>query len=398
MMSAVESLQIEESRRRRDREFVLRNETRSPIGLLLTLTMLGIGITEWVSWQRYLPFAAAVALLNVGSAATAAIILRSFGRGGMPSTIARLDLAQIGMSSAGGLIWGLAPGLLGLDVSVAANAVVVIFQAALLTITTVSMGTDRRRYNAFCIPLVIGTSLSNLAIGGRFQITVAIGVVLFFLFLRTLHREINETFVENIRLTEELGLLAVTDSLTKIANRAMWDRTIEEFEQRPSASEPIAVLIADVDWFKQVNDTFGHAAGDRVLVSISQRLLSVVKSTDTVARIGGDEFAILVRDVRSDAELDSITERITSHLLHDFMYDGNSVPVSTSVGSARQLHGEAVLDVMRRADEDLYANKRNRPLWRPVLLSLDRPDESDAPPASDATATLPATTLHAPRR
>ncbi len=340
--------------------FVLRNEARSSAGVALTLTMLGAGITEWVPIRRYLLFAAVIAVSNVASALMASRALR-FLKSGV-SDVQWLLKCEMLLSGLGGCIWGLAPLLLGLTIDPAPSAVIVIFQGSLLSITTISLGTDRFRYLVFSLPLVVCTVISNMVIGGRLQHIVAAGIVLFGLFLQGLQREIGRTFSENLDLSSQLEKLAKTDALTGIVNRHGWNEAIVEAIASEDRASRFGIVVADVDRFKGMNDTFGHEVGDQVLVSIAQRLASVVKSGDTVARLGGDEFGVLLRNIESEADLSSIVERIRNNLEHDVIHSGVATAVSISLGAALSDGTLRPAEVLASADRAMYADKRLRKL------------------------------------
>jgi diguanylate cyclase (GGDEF)-like protein len=120
----------------------------------------------------------------------------------------------------------------------------------------------------------------------------------------------------------------------------------------------VAVLLLDLDGFKQINDSFGHEAGDQVLIAVSQRLRGCLRPADTVARLGGDEFTILLEDITDLAEATRVAERIAGSLRTSFMVEGHETTVSTSIGIAvnepRDLDPS---DMLRNADRAMYEAK-----------------------------------------
>jgi diguanylate cyclase (GGDEF)-like protein len=366
--------------RRRSEEFVLRNESRSPIGVVLTLSLLGIGISVYVSVIRYLVFAGVIAALNVGSSICAGEWLRS--PEGNERQAALWSTTQKVASALGGCMWGLAPFVIGVTSEEAtANAILVIFQAALLTISVLSMGTDRQRFELFAGSLVLFAAGTNAIMGGRLHLITAFGMVTFGLFMLSLQREVGRTFVQNIELTlknetlvadlsaanaelsrdnRQLQQLAITDPLTGVANRNGWDIAVSDALGEGSTESKTAMIIADLDDFKGVNDSLGHEAGDQVLQLVARRLQSCVKDTDTVARFGGDEFGILLRGIRSDDDLALITERLEGRLIQDFVYEDKATHITISLGSARHRPGCDPAAVLREADQRLYEKKRTR--------------------------------------
>ncbi|NMO51334.1 EAL domain-containing protein [Actinoplanes sp. TBRC 11911] len=148
---------------------------------------------------------------------------------------------------------------------------------------------------------------------------------------------------------------AYHDPLTGLANRALFrERLVAAIE----AQRPVAVLFADLDDFKLINDSYGHAMGDRVLHAIADRLRGCVAPDDMVARLGGDEFAVVLDHRPGDAE--PVGLRMLAALGKPFLIDGHSIRVGASIGlvvpePGEQLSADALL---RRADAAMYAGKR----------------------------------------
>ena len=127
------------------------------------------------------------------------------------------------------------------------------------------------------------------------------------------------------------------DSLTGLVNRARFEVRLADLldarDQSPRDSQHVAVLFIDLDGFKPVNDRYGHAAGDAVLVGVAARLRESTRGTDVIARFGGDEFAVLV-EVRDHDEVEAVAERILHALKRPFLYDGSELSVGASIGIA----------------------------------------------------------------
>jgi len=181
------------------------------------------------------------------------------------------------------------------------------------------------------------------------------------------------TLLENLRLTRqmqnavmtlrsnqvELVHFALHDPLTDLPNRVLFgDRIEHALARRTSPGRRVAVLLCDLDSFKDVNDTLGHSSGDEVLVSAADRLSSCVRPGDTVARIGGDEFAILIDDASSVDEVASVAARVCSAMRSPFTVAGRDFIVHASVGIAMGNQHDAKSDeLLRDADVALYAAK-----------------------------------------
>jgi diguanylate cyclase (GGDEF)-like protein len=167
--------------------------------------------------------------------------------------------------------------------------------------------------------------------------------------------------IENGRLYHELHERSLHDPLTGLANRSLFfDRVghgITRLARRPGAM--VAVLFIDLDNFKTVNDTLGHARGDRLLALVAERLRTVVRVMDTVARLGGDEFALLLEDLTSVDGALVVAERALSVLATPFDLAVQSVNVSASIGVAVRADGSAGADeLIQEADEAMYEAKR----------------------------------------
>lgn len=167
----------------------------------------------------------------------------------------------------------------------------------------------------------------------------------------------------NHKLAEHaLRRIAYEDALTGLGNRRMLEeRWNAELSQRATftSSKLIAVLMIDLDKFKPINDCFGHAAGDEVLKSAANRLRQSVRSDDTVVRMGGDEFVILLTDLASQADAEKICRRITEAFDEPFVVAGRNVCVGATVGASLYLHhGNDIETLLSAADQALYRMKR----------------------------------------
>jgi diguanylate cyclase (GGDEF)-like protein len=167
-----------------------------------------------------------------------------------------------------------------------------------------------------------------------------------------------------LRLTEDMTHLARHDLLTNLPNRGLLlDRVEHALQMSRRRGTRIALLFVDLDGFKPVNDRFGHAAGDAVLVDVAGRLTGCVRQSDTVARLGGDEFALLLEDVHPP-EVSSACDRILAALSRGAHVAGHQLALSASVGVAFGDSSETAESMLRNADLAMYeAKSRGKNQW-----------------------------------
>ena len=162
------------------------------------------------------------------------------------------------------------------------------------------------------------------------------------------------------RQQETLERLAHYDALTGLPNRVLLtDRLEQHIAQAARRREQLAVCYLDLDGFKDVNDAWGHAAGDELLVQAAERMRQVLRATDTVARLGGDEFVLLLDQAASEAEVSQVAERVLEALATPYLLDRCSARVTTSVGIALYpQHGHTPGHLLRNADQAMLRAKR----------------------------------------
>jgi diguanylate cyclase (GGDEF)-like protein len=169
--------------------------------------------------------------------------------------------------------------------------------------------------------------------------------------------------LRNAVLLKHVQDLAERDALTGAANRRMFQQSLERIlaDGSPARSERItAVLFIDLDDFKVVNDTLGHAAGDALLVSVTERIGGLVRASDLVARLGGDEFAILTDDEPDLKRSRAMAERLIRELRAPYLIGEHPVSVTASIGIATARDAvEGAADLVRNADVAMYMAKAN---------------------------------------
>ena len=164
---------------------------------------------------------------------------------------------------------------------------------------------------------------------------------------------------ERKKMEAQLLYAAGHDDLTGLPNRTLLlDRLQSSLSLAERERVGLSVLFIDVDGFKEVNDACGHAVGDLLLQQIAKRLGDCVRQSDTVGRLGGDEFLIILNKVHSDDAMLSVAEKVRDELASEFDIDGVVVNVSASIGVARfPENGKQPLDLVQYADQAMYKAK-----------------------------------------
>ncbi|WP_203565936.1 GGDEF domain-containing protein [Aurantimonas aggregata] len=172
-------------------------------------------------------------------------------------------------------------------------------------------------------------------------------------------RHLASTIADRVHLHQEVTRRATHDDLTGLPNRAHFRARLAEAHRRLERyGTRFAVHAFDLDHFKTVNDTHGHAAGDRVLQQVAERVLATVRSTDVVARLGGDEFAILQFPIGECQEAEILGRRVAAAVSQPLLDKGQRVLVGASVGVTICNHSAGTIDeIMHQADTALYAAK-----------------------------------------
>ncbi|HWL37660.1 MAG TPA: sensor domain-containing diguanylate cyclase [Frankiaceae bacterium] len=166
------------------------------------------------------------------------------------------------------------------------------------------------------------------------------------------------SYLEMARLCRDLAYVATHDPLTEVANRCLLSERLEAClaSSRRAVHEP-SLLVVDLDDFKAVNDRYGHVVGDEVLVGTAARLRESVRLGDLVARIGGDEFAVLFEKVPDPGLLSEIAERVARRCAEPYATTAGPVRCRASVGLALGQPGDFAYELLGRADAAMYAEK-----------------------------------------
>lgn len=167
--------------------------------------------------------------------------------------------------------------------------------------------------------------------------------------------------IERKRAEERLTYLAQYDHLTGLVNRSLFrDRLAQAMARSKRLQQPLGIMLLDLDRFKAVNDTLGHDVGDELLKAVSERLKSCVREVDTVARMGGDEFTIILEGVASDHSVVVVAKRIIESILTVFELRGHKISVGVSIGITVYPQDDHNIDeLLKHADSAMYRAKQS---------------------------------------
>ena len=225
------------------------------------------------------------------------------------------------------------------------------------TVTTPARELVLDRWRVLVIPAVAASvALSVLVIGGLSEISplpIALAAAAVLAAIGRMFLTFHE-----VRQLAETRRLALTDDLTGLPNRRAFSGELDRCVRQ---ERPVALLLVDLDHFKELNDTLGHGAGDALLGLLGPRLGEALRDGDLLARLGGDEFGVLLRDPVSAELALEVAERLRSRLDRPFIIDEISIQVDASVGIAlHPEHADDAESLLRHADVAMYQAKRDR--------------------------------------
>jgi diguanylate cyclase (GGDEF)-like protein len=176
--------------------------------------------------------------------------------------------------------------------------------------------------------------------------------------IRSLRQEVELLRMEN----EELEKLVIRDTLTPLYNRRHFINALHErLDRLERYSTPTALIFIDVDSMKQVNDRFGHSAGDFALIHIANLLSTAIRSTDLAARVGGDEFALLLDELDEEAAQEKVRQLCALITGTRCIFGQHCLPLSISAGCTGLRPGDSDFSAIARADMAMYSAKRANP-------------------------------------
>lgn len=157
----------------------------------------------------------------------------------------------------------------------------------------------------------------------------------------------------------ELSTIANYDSLTGLSNRRYFMTVATEYiKKAEKESQRFSLMFIDLDYFKAVNDRFGHETGDQLLIIIAKKIGSLIKISDVASRVGGDEFVLLIKDV-DQSQIEDIAKRILDRVSETIIINGNQCHVGVSIGvSTFPTDGTTIDELLSKSDEAMYSVKK----------------------------------------
>lgn len=262
-----------------------------------------------------------------------------------------------------GAAWGIVPVAFFTDASTGGQLVITCLCSGMLAGGALAFATIPIAAIAFTAPIFVGIAICLGRNGDLAFLLIAFLVVVYgSVLLRGVF--INSfSFARRVMRQIEAERTVRLDPLTHLPNRVAFNETLEAALRRLALSgEEFAVLLLDLDRFKEVNDKFGHPAGDEFLVQVASRLQRCTRAAEHVARIGGDEFALVMANLARPEEALEIAERFIAAFKESFQIEGRQIVGATSVGIVlAPRDGNAPFDVMKNADAALYRAKKAGP-------------------------------------
>ncbi len=227
------------------------------------------------------------------------------------------------------------------------------------TLSATSSTASRKRPNPPGVPGRYSETQARRFDGSYFPVELALGAIEFE--GEPLHVAIVRDITERRRQQDQLTHQALHDALTGLPNRILLNDRLEQAirgASRGGTPLAIALLVLDLDRFKDVNDTLGHHVGDLLLTELGHRLVGVVRKTDTIARLGGDEFAVVLPAISDLRRARRVSARMLRAIQEPFHLDGLSIDVGASIGIALfPDHAEEKEALLRCADVAMYEAK-----------------------------------------
>ena len=238
----------------------------------------------------------------------------------------------------------------------------------ILTAGTMSLSSIFNAYVMYFFLMLLPQLIMIYRYGDPVHSAILLLSVIYIPFILMLSRSINKSLINQIKDNEALSIsverlhkLSITDALTGVYNRRHFFETSENIIILSKREhKAVSMLMLDIDHFKHINDTYGHQAGDTVLVTLAKKIQNMTRESDIFARIGGEEFAILLYNTSTE-EAKAVAQKICQSIAtHDFIEKEQSIDVTISIGVATISHDINSLDMLQyQADQKLYEAKES---------------------------------------
>jgi diguanylate cyclase (GGDEF)-like protein len=328
-------------------------------------TLLALTLGDSVDWPRKALFIALVTIANAWGFTEALMYTRRRRAGHEPSATWPLLAYAIAM----GVAWASIT-VIGFPSAhhVELRTVIALFIAGVSATSVVQAASMRVVFWASQVPLVGVTTLVFITDGDRVTRMVGLAMPIYFGVMAMLHLEVNRTVVSEIELKHanedlvaDLIDVAMRDHLTGVASRAAF---VERLEAAVASAQrhdhTVGVIYFDIDRFKIVNDSLGHAAGDELLVELARRVHTVLRPNDVIGRLGGDEFVVVLEGLGDPYEAVLVARRLLDVVAAPFDLGGRMVLATVSIGVATNLHRkDGAADLLRHADAAQYRAKQS---------------------------------------
>jgi len=273
----------------------------------------------------------------------------------------------IGILSAAAL-WNVAVILGLLFAPVSYGMLILLMIVGTVTAAVLSVGSLHAIYVSYFSVMMVPQFFIMLSYGDTLHYFAAVLVLAYVPFVLPVTKAMYDNQIENIRMHDSLKskidalhTLSITDFLTNTyTKRYFFDTAKSRISSSMRDGTPLSLLMIDIDHFKKVNDSYGHQAGDLILIGFAQELQSLIRDSDVLARIGGEEFAILLHNTSNNDAI-KIAQKIRQTIEEKvFIYDEIKIPVTASIGTSELVKNSTSIEALYRdADDNLYLAKKN---------------------------------------
>lgn len=338
--------------------------------LFLVMWMYGTAASRLYFWLTLVVIMVAITFLQEYAVAKR--------NGNSPSPSREWVRTRLVLGGINALVYGITPLLLPTGVDPAAELYLFIILSTLVTVASVSYSTIPKFIYILGLFSMGPLTIYYFMIADQFHLILGLTAVAWTVVVLNKAAAVSRTSISQImdrerlkdeikqheKVKQQIKEMAHYDLLTGIANRRLLESMINQSIQRARREEgKIGFIIIDLDDFKPINDHYGHQAGDAILKNVASSLTRAVRASDMVARIGGDEFCIILHDkVEADA-IPALLQKLSEAISQPIIFDGHEISVSASLGySQLPDDGETMDSLMQAADLRMYESKRERKL------------------------------------